>query len=403
MTSPTIGRDRLDHSASNRLEDVLRDVPGFQQFRRSDARSANPTSQGATLRALGGNASSRALLILDGVPQTDPFGGWISWPAYDPRRLGRDPGRARRRQRRRRPGRARRHDRAGKRRAGRRRRPRRRPRLRQPRQHRRLRRLWRARSATASSASRPPMRAATASFRSSRAQRGAGRPRPRPTARRASPLRAVAPLVRRRSSCRPIVSGLHRRARARHRVQRDRHARRRRLAAAGRPGPPALLGARLCPGPRLRQPASPRSSADRAAATPDARPIFACPRPGSARASRSGRVTGPVELRLGADWRETEGRTQELFQFVAGAPTRGRVAGGRTAHARRLRRGRLGARPADPHRRRRGSTIGGSPTARLRERMLATGAPLTDIAFPGPQRLGADRARRPRLARRRRR
>ncbi|WP_166042539.1 TonB-dependent receptor plug domain-containing protein, partial [Sphingosinicella sp. YJ22] len=83
-----IGRDRLASSPSNRLEDVLRDVPGFQLFRRSDARSANPTSQGATLRALGGNASSRALLILDGVPQTDPFGGWISWPAYHPRRLG---------------------------------------------------------------------------------------------------------------------------------------------------------------------------------------------------------------------------------------------------------------------------------------------------------------------------
>ncbi len=85
----TIGRERLLLSPSNRLEDVLRDVPGFQLFRRSDARSANPTSQGATLRALGGNASSRALLVLDGVPQTDPFGGWISWPAYDPRRLGR--------------------------------------------------------------------------------------------------------------------------------------------------------------------------------------------------------------------------------------------------------------------------------------------------------------------------
>src|SRR5829696_7813171 len=85
----TIGRERLAASASNRLEDLLRDVPGFHQFRRSDARSANPTSQGATLRALGGNASSRALLILDGVPQTDPFGGWISWPAYDPQRLAR--------------------------------------------------------------------------------------------------------------------------------------------------------------------------------------------------------------------------------------------------------------------------------------------------------------------------
>jgi outer membrane receptor protein involved in Fe transport len=84
-----IDRERLTSSASNRLEDLLRDIPGFQLFRRSDASTANPTSQGVTLRALGGNASSRALLILDGVPQTDPFGGWIAWPAYDPQRLGR--------------------------------------------------------------------------------------------------------------------------------------------------------------------------------------------------------------------------------------------------------------------------------------------------------------------------
>jgi outer membrane receptor protein involved in Fe transport len=83
-----IERERLVGSASGRLDEILREVPGFQLFRRSDARSANPTSQGATLRALGGNAASRALLILDGVPQADPFGGWINWPAYDPERLG---------------------------------------------------------------------------------------------------------------------------------------------------------------------------------------------------------------------------------------------------------------------------------------------------------------------------
>ena len=83
-----IDRERLTGSASGRLEEILKEVPGFQLFRRTDARSANPTSQGATLRALGGNASSRALLVLDGVPQSDPFGGWISWPAYDPQRLG---------------------------------------------------------------------------------------------------------------------------------------------------------------------------------------------------------------------------------------------------------------------------------------------------------------------------
>jgi outer membrane receptor protein involved in Fe transport len=67
--------------AGGRLEAVLEDVAGFQLFRRSDSRAANPTSQGATLRGIGGNASSRALVLLDGVPVADPFAGWIPWPA----------------------------------------------------------------------------------------------------------------------------------------------------------------------------------------------------------------------------------------------------------------------------------------------------------------------------------
>jgi len=82
-----IDRDRLIGVASGRIEDVLRDAAGFAQFRRSDSRSANPTSQGANLRGLGGNASSRVLVLLDGVPQTDPFGGWIAFPAYQAERL----------------------------------------------------------------------------------------------------------------------------------------------------------------------------------------------------------------------------------------------------------------------------------------------------------------------------
>jgi vitamin B12 transporter len=83
-----IDRDRITATASGRIEDVLKDVAGLTQFRRTDARSANATSQGATLRGLGGNASSRALLVLDGVPQTDPFGGWVTWPAFAPERIG---------------------------------------------------------------------------------------------------------------------------------------------------------------------------------------------------------------------------------------------------------------------------------------------------------------------------
>jgi outer membrane receptor protein involved in Fe transport len=83
-----IGEDRLRQSASGRLEDVLRDAAGVQSFRRSDSRSSHATNQSITLRGLGGNASSRALLLLDGVPQGDPFGGWITFPAYATDRLG---------------------------------------------------------------------------------------------------------------------------------------------------------------------------------------------------------------------------------------------------------------------------------------------------------------------------
>ena len=85
--SVVIARDRLTLNASGRIEDVLGDVAGFQQFRRTDSRAANPTSQGATLRALGGNASSRALVLLDGVPQADPFTGYIPYSALRPERL----------------------------------------------------------------------------------------------------------------------------------------------------------------------------------------------------------------------------------------------------------------------------------------------------------------------------
>ena len=82
-----IEREQIVSSASGRIEDVLSGVAGFQQFRRSDSRSSNPSAQGVTLRALGGNATSRALVLLDGVPIADPFFGYIPLSAVAPERL----------------------------------------------------------------------------------------------------------------------------------------------------------------------------------------------------------------------------------------------------------------------------------------------------------------------------
>lgn len=83
-----ISAERLQQTASGRIEDALASVAGFQQFRRSDSRAANPSAQGVTLRALGGNATSRTLVLLDGVPMADPFFGYIPLSAIAPERLG---------------------------------------------------------------------------------------------------------------------------------------------------------------------------------------------------------------------------------------------------------------------------------------------------------------------------
>lgn len=82
-----IDAERLAVAASGRLEDALSAAAGFQQFRRSDSRASNPSAQGITLRALGGNATSRTLMLLDGVPMADPFFGYVPLSALAPERL----------------------------------------------------------------------------------------------------------------------------------------------------------------------------------------------------------------------------------------------------------------------------------------------------------------------------
>jgi outer membrane receptor protein involved in Fe transport len=89
---PVYGGERVDAArlrgtASGRIETALVSITGLQQFRRSDGRSANASAQGLTLRSLGGNAASRTLLLLDGVPQGDAFFGSIAFATIAPETL----------------------------------------------------------------------------------------------------------------------------------------------------------------------------------------------------------------------------------------------------------------------------------------------------------------------------
>jgi outer membrane receptor protein involved in Fe transport len=68
-----------------RLDDILRaEVPGFSLFRRSSSRTANPTTQGVTLRNFGPSGAGRTLVLLDGIPLNDPFAGYVLWSQVPP-------------------------------------------------------------------------------------------------------------------------------------------------------------------------------------------------------------------------------------------------------------------------------------------------------------------------------
>jgi outer membrane receptor protein involved in Fe transport len=75
----TLSSTDLSTTAAATLDDTLRQVPGFSLFRRSGSRTANPTTQGVSLRGVGASGASRAVVLADGIPLNDPFGGWVYW------------------------------------------------------------------------------------------------------------------------------------------------------------------------------------------------------------------------------------------------------------------------------------------------------------------------------------
>lgn len=64
-------------------------VPGFSLFRRSSSLVAHPTTQGISLRGIGSTGASRTLVLWDGIPMNDPFGGWVYWTRFTPDNLSR--------------------------------------------------------------------------------------------------------------------------------------------------------------------------------------------------------------------------------------------------------------------------------------------------------------------------
>ncbi len=71
-------------ATASQLDVALNQVPGLSLFRRDSSLSANPTTQGISLRSIAPSGAGRALVTLDGVPLNDPFGNWVIWSALPP-------------------------------------------------------------------------------------------------------------------------------------------------------------------------------------------------------------------------------------------------------------------------------------------------------------------------------
>jgi vitamin B12 transporter len=86
FSTVSLSQDQLTNY--NQVDAALEQVPGVSLFRRTTSLSANPTTQGVSLRAIAPSAASRALVLLEGVPLNDPFGGWVIWSALPVEAIG---------------------------------------------------------------------------------------------------------------------------------------------------------------------------------------------------------------------------------------------------------------------------------------------------------------------------
>jgi outer membrane receptor protein involved in Fe transport len=80
----TLSSAEIETTAAPTVDDALRQVAGFSLFRRTGSRNANPTAQGVSLRGVGASGASRSLILFDGVPLNDSFGGWVQWNRVPP-------------------------------------------------------------------------------------------------------------------------------------------------------------------------------------------------------------------------------------------------------------------------------------------------------------------------------
>lgn len=79
LATAVMGRARVQASAPPNFDSILREFSDLGTFRVNSSQTANPTTQGVALLGTGSSGASRALVLLDGFPLNDMYGGWVNW------------------------------------------------------------------------------------------------------------------------------------------------------------------------------------------------------------------------------------------------------------------------------------------------------------------------------------
>ena len=79
VNTSVLDQQDIEESMHKGVDEILRQVPGFSMLRAADSTAAALTTNTVSLRGLGGNAASRTLVMLDGVPIHNPYSSEVFW------------------------------------------------------------------------------------------------------------------------------------------------------------------------------------------------------------------------------------------------------------------------------------------------------------------------------------
>ena len=89
VNTSVLARQDILELSTRTVDEILRQVPGFNLLRSADSIATSPSTSTVSLRGLGGNAASRTLVLLDGVPINNPYTSEVYWARVPKHRIER--------------------------------------------------------------------------------------------------------------------------------------------------------------------------------------------------------------------------------------------------------------------------------------------------------------------------